>query len=353
VTFIEDSLLLTYHRPHGILGLTIPATPPSQDVRTRAGFLFQGPIMKYEKLALTVEDQVKLLISRGLIVDDPENAEAALLAISYYRLSAYFVPFETKRGEVHEFYRGTRFEDIVEFYTFDHKLRVLVFDALERIETAFRTQIVYQNSLALGGWWYEDAMLFYSPGAQAHFLEEMDRTVGHSKEAFILHYNSRYSEPARPPAWIALEVASLGQLSKLFRNLRPSGAKTKIASFFGVGIPVLESWMECLTNIRNTCAHHARLWNKTLVIKPMKPNRTPARIPAPIRNLDSTESIYSALIVMQYCLRKIDTLGSFPKRLTDLLHEYPKVNCIEMGMPADWNSHPFWMPRLDKTNRQA
>lgn len=309
--------------------------------------------MKYEKSALTVNEQVKLLKSRGLIVDDQENAESALLAISYYRLSAYFVPFETRRGEIHEFSRGTRFEEIVELYTFDHKLRILIFDALERIETAFRTQLVYQNSLEQGGWWYEDATLFYNPHSHTHFLEELDRTVSHSKEAFILHYSSRYREPARPPAWIALEVASLGQLSKLFRNLRPSDAKTQIAAFFGVGIPVLESWMECLTNIRNTCAHHARLWNKTLVLKPMMPRRTLVPISVPIINLDSTDRIYSALIVMQYCLRKIDTLASFPKRLAGLLHEYPQVNCKAMGMPADWYRNPLWMPPSGETKRQA
>jgi abortive infection bacteriophage resistance protein len=236
--------------------------------------------MKYEKAPLPVDAQIDRLVSRGLLVEDRARAEASLLAISYYRLSGYFVPFERRRGEVHEFRPGTRFEDIVDLYTFDHKLRILVFDALERIETAFRTQLIYRLSLAHGGWWFENEALFYNPESRAHFLEELDREVNRSKEIFIRHYHERYGNPPRPPAWISFEVVSLGQLSKLFRNLRPSDAKKQVAAYFGVGAPVLESWLECLTNIRNTCAHHARLWNKTLVTRPKMPKLPAFPIPS-------------------------------------------------------------------------
>ena len=47
--------------------------------------------MRYRKLALTLTDQVNLLISRGLVVPDVAEAERELGRLSYYRLAGYFL----------------------------------------------------------------------------------------------------------------------------------------------------------------------------------------------------------------------------------------------------------------------
>jgi abortive infection bacteriophage resistance protein len=298
--------------------------------------------MKYEKRALTVPEQLDQLIARGLCVSDRLKAESSLLAISYYRLSGYFVPFEMERGSIHRFRPTASFDGVVDLYTFDHKLRMLVFDALERIETAFRTQLIYRCSLDHGGWWFEDPTLFYNSSALNGFLEELDFEVEHSKEIFIRHYRETYGDPLRPPAWIAFEVASLGQLSKVFTNLRPSPAKKRIAAYFGLGIPILESWLECLTFVRNTCAHHARLWNRSLVKTPKRPELPAFPIPIDKAFGPGPARFYTLLVVIHYCLRRIGTLGSFPKRVAALLSEYPAIDSTAMGIPDTWLENPFW-----------
>lgn len=53
--------------------------------------------MEYTNPPLTYEQQVELLINRGLIVDDKERAIRLLGHISYYRLSAYMLPFKNWR----------------------------------------------------------------------------------------------------------------------------------------------------------------------------------------------------------------------------------------------------------------
>jgi len=91
--------------------------------------------MHYLKAALSFPDQLAQLQQRGLHVTDPDRALHWLRRVSYYRLSAYFLPF--KNGE--SFRPGTEFNDVAGLYIFDRKLRLLVLDAIERIEVALRT----------------------------------------------------------------------------------------------------------------------------------------------------------------------------------------------------------------------
>ena len=77
--------------------------------------------MHYDKPALTFEEQLELLRQRGLEVADPERAIRWLRHVSYYRLSAYCLPF--KEGEA--FRPGTDFDDVAGLYIFDRKLRLL------------------------------------------------------------------------------------------------------------------------------------------------------------------------------------------------------------------------------------
>jgi len=196
--------------------------------------------------------------------------------------------------------------------------------------------------LEFGGWWYEDTSLFYKSDRHQGFLDELDSEIAHSREVFIQHYNAHYGDPVRPPAWIAFEVASLGQLSKLYRNLRPSQAKKKIAAYFGLGVPVLESWLECLSYIRNTCAHHCRFWNKTLVKIPKRPDVPAFPIPDNAGLGLSGARAYTAFVIIHYCLRRIGTLGSFAQRIDALLAEYPEIDRVAMGTPEGWISNPFW-----------
>ena len=78
----------------------------------------------FNKPPLPVEEQVKLLQSRGLIVPDSQRASRYLLSIGYYRFSAYCIPFEYCRGEIHQFNANVNFDDVLELYIFDRKLLV-------------------------------------------------------------------------------------------------------------------------------------------------------------------------------------------------------------------------------------
>jgi abortive infection bacteriophage resistance protein len=102
----------------------------------------------YTKPPLPVQDQINLLKNRGLRIPDEEKAARYLRNISYYRLSGYMYPFLTDAKQ-HLYKDGTVFEDILSLYRFDLELRLLVFSAIEKVEVAFRAQIINEYSVAL------------------------------------------------------------------------------------------------------------------------------------------------------------------------------------------------------------
>lgn len=102
--------------------------------------------MNYSKQALSFPDQLAQLQRRGLTIVDQGRALQWLQRVSYYRLSAYFLPFKDSEN----FRPGTEFNDIAGLYIFDRKLRLLMLDAIERIEVALRTSVTYEIGHAYG-----------------------------------------------------------------------------------------------------------------------------------------------------------------------------------------------------------
>ena len=102
----------------------------------------------YAKEHKTFDEQLQLLKDRNLIIPNDTYALAKLQHINYYRLSAYFLPFQYPKNSENKnkFLPNTTFEDIINLYYFDTELRKVIFEAIEVIEIYFRTQISYCHS---------------------------------------------------------------------------------------------------------------------------------------------------------------------------------------------------------------
>ena len=98
-------------------------------------FIHMGP---FKKKYYSTKELTRLLKSRGLLITDTIRAEAYLQNIGYYRLSAYMLPFLSMPKTDHQFKSGTTFDNVLDLYRFDKKLRVLLFNEIEKIEIAFR-----------------------------------------------------------------------------------------------------------------------------------------------------------------------------------------------------------------------
>ena len=87
------------------------------------------------------ENLVNLLESRGLQICDRNKAIQYLDNIGYYRLSAYMYPLLKMPKTAHLYKEGSTFKKVMMLYRFDKKLRLLMFNEIEKIEIAWITFI--------------------------------------------------------------------------------------------------------------------------------------------------------------------------------------------------------------------
>lgn len=290
----------------------------------------------YTKTATSYSRQVEILTERGMLVEDPEQAAFYLSHLNYYRLGAYWLPMEADHV-THSFKPGSRFSDVLNFYIFDRELRLLLMDALERFEVSIRTQWAYQMGHRHGAHSHLDSTLAYRPDRWVRNLESLQKEVERSDETFIKHFTDTYEE-SLPPVWAACEVMSLGLLSRWYANLKPMATRSAIAGAYGVDQQVLGSWLHHLTLIRNTCAHHSRLWNRRFPVTPSIPHKTPA-LSRQFRAGD--RKLYNALLILLHCMDRIAPAHHWRKRLITLIDSHA-IPVADMGFPADWKSQSLW-----------
>lgn len=102
----------------------------------------------YGKTFKSSSELVNLLKSRGLLVYNPELAAKYVENIGYYRLSAYMYPLLLKPKTDHRYKAGASFDQVLMLYRFDKKLRVLIFNEIEKIEIAVHS--VLKQTLPFG-----------------------------------------------------------------------------------------------------------------------------------------------------------------------------------------------------------
>ncbi|MFA5800678.1 MAG: Abi family protein [Candidatus Peribacteraceae bacterium] len=225
--------------------------------------------MKYAKPSLTYEQQADLVLSRGLATDRQILIER-LRAVGYYRLSAYWHPF--KRPD-DTFAPGTTLDTVWQRYTFDRQLRLMVMDAIERVEVAIRSALITNLTLRFGPFAHLDPRAFpgINPDEHRRLLDDLRDGAQRSSEVFVEHFKRTYDDFPDLPLWAAAEIMTFGNMFTLFRI---SGKHTQkaLAQPYGVTGKVLFSWLLTLNYVRNLCAHHARLWNRELALKPLIPD---------------------------------------------------------------------------------
>ncbi len=297
--------------------------------------------MKFQKPALTFSEQVDLLISRGLIVSGHSKAEACLENINYYRFSAYCLPFENPR---HHFIAGTTFEQVCEVYEFDRELRLLVIDALERIETTIGTDIAYQLAHAHNPFAHTEQTIFRPTFNHSLWTQEVQKETLRSKEVFIDHYKKTYDGFPVIPIWMLVEILSFGNVSKLYEGMKKED-QWAISRPYGIHPSCLWSWLRTLVYVRNICAHHSRLWNRELAIAPYIPSddfRWTKPIPV------DPKFLFSTLLILWKLQAKHakwnGQIQTWKMKVNDLLARSLSVSnkLQRMGVPANWAQHPLW-----------
>jgi abortive infection bacteriophage resistance protein len=306
--------------------------------------------MEYNKKPLSIEQQISKLKQRGLVINDETIATNYLSNISYYRLRAYTLPFQDNDNPVndHQFLRNDiTFEDIIDLYCFDRRLRVLIFNALEKIEIALRTGLVYEYSIETGdSHWFTDKTLYFNPDRFDFIIEKITDDVMRSDEDFLKDYRTKYSSPELPPAWMTLETLSFGNISKLIASLDCKSAPFKrISKAFGLTNPfILQNWMYSFSVLRNYCAHHSRIWNRRFHVEMKLPYNTifPFIDKKTLASIH-TNKLFAILSSIQYIIKIISPASDFKNTLVKTISEGGNLlNIKDMGFPHHWQTFGVW-----------
>jgi abortive infection bacteriophage resistance protein len=284
-------------------------------------------LSEFKKPPKTIEEQIDLLIARGLIVENRDELRYYLKNISYYHLSIYFKYFQKDD----QFYEGIKFSDVLRIYKFDNKLRFLLLELLERIEKSFKCRMAYEISIEKNNsHWYLEEEFFKDKAVHNECLAIINEEVSKSREISIKHYKEKYQKPLLPPIWIVLEILSFGQCVKICKLLKKE-YRNKISRSFGEDEQFIMSWMHCLSALRNNCAHHSRLWNRDLIFTPKMNHKVYGKY-----FYAETRCLYNFLVILQIVLSKINPTSSWLGRLKEYVEEY-QVDIKNMGFPDDWN----------------
>lgn len=151
---------------------------------------------------------------------DSPKAKRYLKNISYFRLSAYTRPFYIPSNtDDHRFISGTTFDDVLKLYIFDRELRLLLLDAIERIEVSLRAQMTQVLATHHGPHGYLLAAALFDSRYRHDWLadELKQKSEQREVETFLNSYRRKYPRsPVQPPLWMALELLSFGQISNYF-----------------------------------------------------------------------------------------------------------------------------------------
>ncbi len=287
-----------------------------------------------------------------MIFRNESTAPHFLENISYYRLKGYWWDMQADYT-LHTFQANTYFEDIVERYNFDRHLRLILFDAIERIEIALRTKMIYHLSITHGGLWYLNANLFENTNLiingvtktiHLHTVDELRKEFNRSQEIFIKDHRTRYPNQDAD-AWKIMEVASMGTLSKFYKSLRHQlPEKSAIANEMGLNLhSELSSWLEAITYVRNIIAHHSRLWSRNMVKRPIEQLKNPISQWF-IYPLTPVQSKKPFLIIssMLYLCNLVTPGHTIKTKILELFANSSTIPIYKLGFLNNWNNEPLW-----------
>lgn len=143
---------------------------------------------------------------------------------------------------------------------------------------------------------------------------------------------------------------SFGQLSKFYSNLKYRKDRNKIVKTYGLDEKVIVSVLHHLTIVRNICAHHGRLWNRSFAFTIKVPTHGEQRL---LESLGKNKSkyIYNTLVMLEYMIESISPGSAWGERLIKLFEKHKIVYSKSMGFPEDWKQRPIWKKHFTYTQR--
>lgn len=318
----------------------------------------------YPKPYKSIPQLLTLIQQRGMEITDINAATRCLTRVGYYRLSGYWFPLRkshtARRPDgsnatviENDFRPGSRFSDVSDLYVFDKNLRLIILDAVERVEVSLKISIAD----LLG---QRDPLAYLNPtelhpnfsrknkrGATDHerWVTQHRRLEERSKEEFAKIFLDRH--PATEfPIWMAIEFWDFGALSHFISGMKFADRKTLAANYNLAREDLLRGWVRAINVVRNTCAHHSRLWNRPLIDHPSPPRQGDHPwLDHLVGDTIAQRRLYTAAAALQFLLKSVSANSTWVDRLKAHCRTFPNSPHLDLrqaGFPTHWEQLPLW-----------
>lgn len=300
------------------------------------------------KIFKTLDEQIQILRSKGLVVNDEIKARNILFRENYFFISGYRHLF-MKKNVKDTFLPGTTFEELYATFVFDREIRNTFFKNILIVENNIKSIMSYQLSRKYG--FKEKNYLnpdnFVQDSLQTRQVHDVLNKVRRQirvngrKHSATMHYIDNYGYI---PLWILVKVLSFGIMSEFFNILKYEDQKD-IVQYYNISVENMEINLNLLSNFRNVCAHEDILYD----------HRTQRSIPNckyhELLNIPKEEDeyiygkndLFSLVIILKQMLSKEDfkdlmqEIKHEVKKLDDIVSTVPLTGILErIGFPNNW-----------------
>ncbi|MBK2258718.1 Abi family protein [Francisella philomiragia] len=301
----------------------------------------------YNKSPETTSQHIRKLEERGLYIPDYQKAVKYIEDIGYYRLSIYFKSFQSSLDIFDE---GVEFDNIIEAFIFDRKLRDIVREGLERIEIFLKAKWVDLLSVKTqNAHFYLDSSNFY--GAKIDDKTSYEINLEHFKNSlvekkfslYIKHYEEEYNDPKLIHCWGMVQSLTFGQMAKWFkstdfRKCKHKDVSDKVLGILGIrNIKNFNSITHSLSILRNICAHYEMLWDNNSI---KKINWQILHSINEVKNCYNHQNVgvYNHILVVIYLVERINKNSSYRDRYNEFIKNNANIKYLQsMGYPTDKN----------------
>lgn len=331
----------------------------------------------FAKEAKNAKDLIDLLIERNMKITESQKEEAVefLSLVNYYKISGYWFKFQNKwlkkeDGNADKFVVPVTFQNIIDIYRFDTKLRSLCLDALEKIEICVMSQICNHMCINYGAFGYGDSQYIksiYKTNKSkdkrlvidyASFRAEIAKIIVDNRftDSTLKNFYNKYNNKF-PPFWMIAQFLTFGSIARLYSAL-PVKDQREIAAKLKLNSRYLESVLQALSYIRNICAHYKRLWDRSLGI--VVPNiklettlRETYRYNYKFHKIPNVNDnhFFPAFYTISFLLSIITPYSKYSSLVKKLIDKYNSrtnlINYEKMGFPDEWEDLPLFEKMLE------
>lgn len=300
------------------------------------------------KIFKSLDEQVEILESKGLIINDEDFAKKTLFKENYFFISGYRHMLMEKNEK--RFLPGSTFEELYAIFKFDRQIRNIFFKNILIVENNIKSIISYQLSKKYG--YKEKEYLNQDNYIQDNLkarqvkdiLSKVKRQirVNGKHHAATLHYLDNYGYV---PLWIMVKVLSFGIVAEYYSILKPAD-QIAIADFYNMSTFELSDYLLILSNFRNLCAHEDILYDhRTQIVIPDCNYHEKLCIPKDDENnyIYGKNDLFALVIILKNMLSREEFLELSNElklkinELDDIINVVPLSTILNrIGFPNNW-----------------